>query len=122
MCTGGRMVNYLKALLPDPKTDVLFVGYQAQGTPGRDIQTYGARGGYVYLDGERVDIKAGVHTMSGYSAHADQKNLINFVKRMRWKPTEIRLVHGDNKAKLALQQELQKILPEGNVWIPNGDE
>ena len=122
MCTGGRIMNYLKALLPDPKTDVLFVGYQAQGTPGRDIQKYGARGGYVYLDGERVDIKAGVHTMSGYSAHADQKDLIGFVKRMRWKPSEIRLVHGDNKAKLALQQELQKILPEGNVWIPNGDE
>jgi len=122
MCTGGRMVNYLKALLPDPKTDVLFVGYQAQGTPGRDIQKYGPRGGYVYLDGNRVDIKAGVHTMSGYSAHAGQKDLINFVKRMRWMPSEIRIVHGDNEAKQALQRELQKIVPEGNVWVPNGDE
>jgi len=119
MCAGGRIVNYLKALLPDPKTDVLFVGYQAQGTAGREIQKYGPRGGYVYLDGDRVDIKAGVHTMSGYSAHAGQNDLINFVKRMRWKPSEIRIVHGDNEAKLELQKKLQQVVPDGNVWVPN---
>ncbi|EAR60782.1 MBL fold metallo-hydrolase, partial [Neptuniibacter caesariensis] len=45
MCVGGRIVNYLKVLLDDPKTDVLFVGYQAKGTPGRDIQKYGPQGG-----------------------------------------------------------------------------
>ena len=120
MCAGGRIVNYLKALLPDSKTDVLFVGYQAQGTPGRDIQMYGPRGGYVVLDGERVDIKAGIHTMSGYSAHAGQKDLLNFVKRMHLKPSEIRIVHGDDEVKLALQEVLLKIVPEGRVWVPNG--
>jgi len=120
MCAGGRIVNYLKALLPDRKTDVLFVGYQAQGTPGRDIQTYGPRGGYVVLDGERVDIKAGIHTMSGYSAHAGQNDLLNFVKRMRFKPSEIRIVHGDDAAKLMLRDELQKVVPDGKVWLPDG--
>lgn len=118
MCAGGRIVNYLKALLPDPKTDVLFVGYQAHGTPGREIQKYGPKGGYVYLDGERVNIKAGIHTMSGYSAHAGQKDLLNFVKRMRVKPSEIRIVHGDDAAKLELQGKLQKIVPHANVWAP----
>jgi metallo-beta-lactamase family protein len=73
MCSGGRIVNYLKAMLGDPRHDVLFVGYQAAGTPGRDIQTYGPRGGYVVLDGQRIDIRAGIHTLGGYSAHADQK-------------------------------------------------
>lgn len=58
MCAGGRIVNYLKALLPDPRTDVIFVGYQAAGTPGRTIQTYGPDGGYVDLDGERIPIRA----------------------------------------------------------------
>ncbi|WP_415883599.1 MBL fold metallo-hydrolase RNA specificity domain-containing protein [Neptuniibacter sp. QD34_54] len=118
MCAGGRIVNYLRALLGDPKTDVLFVGYQAQGTAGRDIQKYGPRGGYVYLDEDKIDIKAGVYTISGYSAHADQKDLVNFVKRMRVKPKEIRIVHGDDQAKLALKDKLLAVVPDSKVWIP----
>jgi metallo-beta-lactamase family protein len=62
MCSGGRIVNYLKAMLGDPRHDVLFIGYQASGTPGRDIQKYGPKGGYVELDGQRYPIRAGVHT------------------------------------------------------------
>lgn len=117
MCSGGRIVNYLKALLDDERTDVLFVGYQAAGTPGRDIQTYGPKGGYVDLDGERIDIKAGVYTLSGYSAHADQKDLINFVKRMRHKPKHIRIVHGEQIAKQELQKRYQQLLPNALVEI-----
>lgn len=120
MCAGGRITNYLKALLNDSRTDVLFVGYQAEGTPGRDIQKYGPRGGYVYLEGERVDIRAGVHTISGYSAHADQQDLISFVMGMREKPSEIRIVHGDRDAKRALCKELVSLLPGCRVWVPEG--
>ncbi|SFG91962.1 MBL fold metallo-hydrolase [Neptunomonas qingdaonensis] len=120
MCAGGRIMNYLKALLPDSRTEVLFVGYQAQGTPGRDIQTYGPRGGYVFLDNERIDIRAGVFTISGYSAHADQANLVNFIKRIYRKPKEIRVVHGDDEAKEALVKKLQSVVPDAHVWIPNG--
>ena len=112
MCTGGRIVNYLKALLGDPRTDILFVGYQAAGTPGRAIQRYGPRGGYVLLEGKRVDIHARVHTISGYSAHADQKDLVNFIRRMRRKPSEIRLVHGETGARRGLAEAL---LPLGYV-------
>ena len=118
MCAGGRIVNYLKALIEDERTDVLFVGYQAQGTPGRDIQKYGPRGGWVELDGRRYDIKAGVYTISGYSAHADQKDLLNFIKRMRHKPREVRIVHGDDDAKAILCQRIMSILPEVRVIIP----
>ena len=118
MCAGGRIMNYLKALLPDCRTDVLFVGYQAAGTPGRDIQKYGPRGGYVVLEGERVDIRAGVHTISGYSAHADRSDLVNFVKRMRIKPTHVRLVHGDPDAKRGLHQALIGELGHENIVIP----
>lgn len=105
MCTGGRMMNYLKALLPDPRTDVLFVGYQAAGTPGRAIQQYGPSGGYVDLDDQRIWIKAEVHTLGGYSAHADQQELIDFVKGAEY-VSDIRLVHGENKAKSALAAKL----------------
>ncbi len=118
MCSGGRIVNYLKALLGDVRTDVVFVGYQARGTPGRDIQTYGPRGGYVMLDGKRYDIQARVHTLSGYSAHADKKDLLRFVKRMRVKPREIRIVHGDDSAKRALQAAFARLLPDVRVIVP----
>lgn len=118
MCSGGRIVNYLKALLGDERTDVLFVGYQAEGTPGREIQKYGPGRGYVRLEGEKYRINAGIHTISGYSAHADQKNLVNFVKRMRHKPKRIILVHGDMAAKKALQGELQRFLPGSQIEIP----
>jgi len=118
MCTGGRIVNYLKALIGDARTDVLFVGYQAAGTPGRDIQRWGPKGGYVVLDGQRFDIGAGIHTLRGYSAHADADNLVNFVTRMRHKPREIRIVHGDAGAKLALKQRLGREICEAEVLIP----
>ena len=52
MCTAGRIVNYLKAMLGDERHDILFVGYQAEGTPGRIIQQYGPMHGYVELDGK----------------------------------------------------------------------
>ena len=120
MCTGGRIVNYLKAMLGDPRTDILFVGYQAAGTPGRIIQEYGPRRGYVQLDGARHDIQAGVHTIGGYSAHADQRALVNFVRRMRRKPQEIRLVHGQAPAKRALQSCLEAVCPGARVLIPTG--
>lgn len=107
MCSAGRVINYLKAMLGDARHNILFTGYQAQGTPGRAIQQYGPRGGYVDLDGERFDIKAGVTTLGGYSAHADQAGLLGFVTRMRHWPQEVRLVHGEHSAKQALGEALQ---------------
>ncbi len=119
MCAGGRVVNYLKALIEDKRTDILFVGYQAQGTAGRDIQAYGARNGYVELEGRRYTINASVHTISGYSAHAGQKDLLNFVTRMRRQPKEIRIVHGDVEAKLTLRKALRDSLGEDvSIVIP----
>lgn len=119
MCAGGRIVNYLKALLGDSRTDVLFVGYQASGTPGRSIQQHGPDHGYVILDNKRINIRAGIHTLRGYSAHGDQKNLVNFVRRMHRRPKEIRLVHGDREAKNVLKRSLEEACPECRVIIPS---
>jgi metallo-beta-lactamase family protein len=112
MCAGGRVVNYLCEMLGDPRHDVLFVGYQARGTPGHAIQTHGPRGGYVELDGERVDIRAGIHTLSGYSAHADRDDLTRFVTRMRHLPEEVRLVHGEDAVRAAFARHLQQVTGE----------
>lgn len=122
MCSGGRIVNYLKAMLGDPRHHVLFVGYQGKGTPGRDIQTYGPEGGYVDLDGERIDIRASIDTVGGYSAHADQADLVGFVTRMKQWPGEIRLIHGEPQAKQRLAELLRARYREagqpGEVTIP----
>ncbi len=118
MCSGGRIVNYLKAMLGDARHDVLFCGYQAAGTPGRSIQAYGPRGGYVELDGQRFDIRAGVHTLGGFSAHADQKDLLNFIGRMRTQPKQVRLVHGDDEAKRTLAALLRQRHPGVEVVVP----
>ncbi len=106
MCTGGRVVNYLKRFIGDPTTDIVFVGYQASGTPGNVIN----RGGdWVRLDGRRFEIGAKVHQMHGYSAHGDQADLIRFVKSMPTPPKQIRLVHGEYQPKQVLAEKLTEL-------------
>lgn len=114
MCAGGRIVDYLKAMLHDSRHDVLFVGYQARGTPGHAIQTHGSTGGYVLLDGVRYNIGARIHTIAGYSAHADQQGLLDFVACMDKWPSEIRIVHGDPEAKRALAARYQALYQQEN--------
>ncbi|NKQ11794.1 MBL fold metallo-hydrolase RNA specificity domain-containing protein [Pseudomonas sp. SST3] len=109
MCSSGRIVNYLKAMLGDSRHNVLFVGYQAAGTPGRAIQSHGPAGGYVDFEGERLDISAGISSIGGYSAHADQDGLIKFVTGMRRMPSHIRIVHGEQKAKQTLAERLDAL-------------
>ena len=107
MCTGGRILDHLRHGLDDPKNDIFFVGYQARGTLGRDILKYSKRpGGYVMLDGERFDIKSKVHQLTGYSAHADQKGLVEWVGSMPEKPGRIKLVHGEPGAQRALYKAI----------------
>ncbi|WPC06767.1 MBL fold metallo-hydrolase [Pseudomonas benzenivorans] len=124
MCSSGRIVNYLKAMLHDPRHDVLFIGYQAQGTPGRAIQMYGERGGYVDLDGERYKIGSKINTIGGYSAHADQKGLLGFVTRMRDWPSQVRIVHGETSAKREFSERLQTLYRQDRrnleLLIPSG--
>jgi metallo-beta-lactamase family protein len=105
-------------MIEDPRHDILFVGYQARGTPGRAIQDFGQQHGYVLFDDVRYTIKARIHTVSGYSAHADQKDLIRFVTGMGRPPREIRVSHGDDLAKVTLQKELRRRLPDSTVIIP----
>lgn len=91
MCNGGRIMNNLKAMLDDSRHDVVFIGCQAKGMLGRIIQKYGPakkgiKTGYVDMDGQRLPIQAEIHTIGGYSAHAGQEDLLNFVRRMWFKP------------------------------------
>ncbi len=107
MCAGGRVVNYLKALLNSARHQILFIGYQARGTPGAAILQRAKTGGYVQLEGEDYCINAEVIQLGGYSAHADQQDLLHFVGKMHKPPKQIRLVHGDTEAKLELKRQLE---------------
>ena len=110
MCNGGRIVNYLEQFLGDKTTDIVFVGYQGRGTLGRNIQKYGPSGGYVVINNSRITINAKIHTISGYSAHADQSGLIKFVTGMHKKPSCIKIVHGDDEAKNVLAKKYRSLL------------
>lgn len=108
MATGGRVVNYLKRLLPDSRHTVLFVGYQGEGTPGRHIQC-ARRGNQVSLDGHQVAVVAKVETISGFSAHADQADLVSFVRSSNAVIERINLVHGNASGKATLGSMLIKL-------------
>lgn len=109
MCSGGRIVAHLREGLADPRNDVFFVGYQAEGTTGRDIIRYSEKpDGYVVLDGRKVPIRAKIHVLSGYSAHADQQDLLHWVESMAEKPGQIKLVHGESAAQQVLGNVLRQ--------------
>ncbi|MFV0447996.1 MAG: MBL fold metallo-hydrolase [Vibrio sp.] len=98
MCEGGRIMDYLKALLPDERTDVIFAGFQAEGTLGKCIQQGNKT---VWIDEEEVSVNAHIHSMSGYSAHADSDDLLKFVAGIPVKPRQVHFIHGEGDAKLA---------------------
>lgn len=106
MCTGGRIVDHLLKELGNMNNDILFVGYQGKGTPGRDILKYADSHGYVRLKQQKVTIQAKVHQLTGYSAHADQQGLLDWVASMPDKPGAIRLVHGEKTAQSVLASKL----------------
>jgi metallo-beta-lactamase family protein len=107
MCTGGRIVGHLQALLPRPETCVLFVGYQASGTPGRAIQEAAAQRGKagrasrVHLGGEDVEVRAEVATLPGLSAHADRGELRRWLRAVP-EPRAVAIHHGEPEAQRAL--------------------
>lgn len=104
MCSGGRIVNYLKAMLGDSRHEVMFVGYQAKGTPGAVIQASEGAQGFVQvdLDGRMYEVRLKVITLGGFSGHADQRGLVSFSLQGQTPARRIVLVHGEAKAKHAL--------------------
>lgn len=99
-------MDYLKALLPDERTDLLIAGYQAEGTLGKEIQS-GAM--LVEIDNEEVEVNARIHAMSGYSAHADKHDLLRFIQGIADKPKAIHLIHGEPETQQRFAAELRQL-------------
>ena len=107
MATGGRVLHHLKRRLPDPKTTVLFVGFQAEGTRGRTLQDGKAE---IKMLGEMVPIRAKVKTIDGFSAHADQQEILRWLGSFKTAPRKTFVIHGEQLASEALANLLREKL------------
>lgn len=107
MCTGGRIVHHLRHHAPKASTHIVIVGYQSLRTPGRALVD-GARA--IFLLGERVEVNAKVHTLGGFSAHADQARLMQWAGNFRDSKPRTFLVHGEHGARRALAGRLEREL------------
>lgn len=117
MCTGGRIRHHLKHNLWRRQSHVIFVGYQAIGTPGRAL----VDGATQYkIAGENIIVKAAIHTMGGFSAHASQSQLIEWLSHFRQVSPNLYLVHGEEKTKHSFKKVLSQ---QGwNATIPRLNE
>jgi metallo-beta-lactamase family protein len=104
MVTGGRVLTYLKQMIDMESTQILLVGYQAEGTRGRHLQE-GVH--EVKLYGKYFPVKAQVHQLRSLSAHADQRELLNWLDHLETAPQMTYLVHGEAAAADALRVKLQ---------------
>ncbi|MDR2771026.1 MAG: MBL fold metallo-hydrolase [Clostridiales Family XIII bacterium] len=107
MCDAGRIRHHLKHNLWNPKSSIVFVGYQAEGTLGRALLSGLDR---VTLFGEEVCVNAEIHNLESFSGHADRDGLMDWVSGLRQAPGRIFLVHGEAGAKRALAERIGREL------------
>ena len=111
MCEVGRIKHHLKHNLWNPKSTILFVGYQAPGTLGSRLVNGEKK---VKIFGEEISVNARIEYIEGYSGHADQEWLLNFIYSFIKKPKHIFLVHGEEDSQIVLRD---KILETTNIPV-----
>ena len=107
MCTAGRIKHHLRHGLPRTQDAVLITGFQAEGTLGRRLVD-GAR--RVRIFGEDVPVRASIHTLGGFSAHADQNALMAWLGAFKSTPKQTFVMHGEPEASRALTRQIQNRL------------
>jgi metallo-beta-lactamase family protein len=114
MLTGGRVLNHLRTLIGDTKAMILFVGYQGEGTLGARLQQ-GIK--TARLDGQEYQVRCGVRSITGFSAHADEPQILswlgNFIEGRKagdpGVPRKVFIVHGDPEAQAAIQPKIEAL-------------
>jgi metallo-beta-lactamase family protein len=104
MCDGGRIRHHLKHNLWRSECGIVFVGFQGKGTLGRKIVDGGK---FVEIFGEEIAVRAAVYTINGFSAHADQTELIEWLSCFRNSP-EVFVVHGEEDVALSFGELIQE--------------
>ena len=130
MLTGGRVLGHLRNLVGDPDATILFVGYQGEGTLGAHLQA-GAK--TIRLDGQEREVRCQVRSISGFSAHADESELLEWLGHFAdgkapgaaGYPRTVFLVHGDPEAQIAIEPKVQALgfetkIPRWREVVPLG--
>jgi metallo-beta-lactamase family protein len=107
MLEGGRILHHLRERLPRPETTLLFVGYQAEGTRGRAMQNGKTE---IKIHGSMIPVKAHLESMSGFSGHADYKEILAWLMGFNRPPRRTFIVHGEPDASQAMHEKIQQHL------------
>ncbi|MGI6423449.1 MAG: MBL fold metallo-hydrolase RNA specificity domain-containing protein [Candidatus Dojkabacteria bacterium] len=107
MCTGGRIVHHIKNHIYKPSTHMIFVGYQVEGTLGRKLVD-GEKD--IKVMGKPVEVHAKIHTLGGFSAHADQRDLRYWLRSFGHTPKKIFITHGDEEIAIGFATNIKSEL------------
>ena len=118
MCTGGRVKHHLSQNISKPEATVLFVGYQSQGTLGREILEGTSP---VRIHGKFHEVNAQIERIEGMSAHADREQLLRWFSSLEVQPWQVYLTHGEEAASLALAEAVQAQF-EVSVSVPEYED
>jgi metallo-beta-lactamase family protein len=105
MCTGGRIKHHLVQNITRPESTILFVGYQAEGTLGRQILE---KPNEVRILGAFFPVRARIEKINGFSAHADKAELLKWVSGFTRPPKKIFVVHGEEQTAQAFAETLKE--------------
>jgi metallo-beta-lactamase family protein len=119
MITGGRVLEYLKNYIEDKKNTILLVGYQAEGTRGRALRN---KAHEIKMFGKYYKVLARVKEISSLSAHADQKEMLDWMKQIKKRPQKIFLVHGEPQGQETFRVKIQDELRTEVVIPKQNDE
>jgi len=114
MATGGRVLHHLRARLPDERNTVVFVGFQAEGTRGRRLLEGESE---IKIHGEMIPVRARIERIDSLSAHADQNEILLWLRTFRQPPRQTFIVHGEPRASQSLAQKIRAEVG-WNVTIP----
>jgi len=107
MCTAGRIKHHLKHNLWRKESSIVFVGYQAEGTLGRKIKE-GEK--LVKIFGEEIQVNAEIHSLEGFSGHADKEGIMWWIKGFKSQPQKIFVVHGEEEATKEISRKIKEEL------------
>jgi metallo-beta-lactamase family protein len=119
MCTGGRILHHLRHNLPDSSAHIVIVGYQGHGTLGRRLVD-GVR--FVSIFGRDVPVRATIHTLGGFSAHAGQSGLLSWASPFKTEKSRLFLTHGEDMPRNALRKQLKSRFGLDSTLPYYGDE
>jgi metallo-beta-lactamase family protein len=115
MATGGRILHHLAHRITDARNSVVFVGFQAAGTRGRTLLD-GAR--IIRIMGIDYPVRAQIHEVDSFSAHADYKEILQWLEGFETAPRRTFLVHGEPRAAGALKEQIEAAFKSWSVEVP----